>query len=92
SLLRPFIVWFGEAVPLLDAAAREVEQADILIIIGTSLAVYPAAGLLYYAPANAEIYVIDPKQPGSISRKVTYITEKATVGMQQLYERLTVKS
>ena len=91
SLLRPFIVWFGEAVPLLDAAAREVEQADILIIIGTSLAVYPAAGLLYYAPANAEIYVIDPKQPGSISRKVTYITEKATVGMQQLYERLTVK-
>ena len=91
SLLRPFIVWFGEAVPLLDAAAREVEQADILIISGTSLAVYPAAGLLYYAPANAEIYVIDPKQPGSISRKVTYITEKATVGMQQLYERLTVK-
>ena len=88
SLLRPFIVWFGEAVPLLDAAAREVEQCDILIIIGTSLAVYPAAGLLYYAPSNAEIYVIDPKQPGSISRRVTYITEKATVGMKQLYERL----
>ena len=91
SLLRPFIVWFGEAVPLLDAAAREVEQADILIIIGTSLAVYPAAGLLYYAPANAEIYVIDPKQPGSISRRVTYITEKATVGMKQLYGQLCVK-
>ena len=88
SLLRPFIVWFGEAVPLLDAAAREVEQCDILIIVGTSLAVYPAAGLLYYAPSNAEIYVIDPKQPGSISRRVTYITEKATVGMKQLYERL----
>ena len=77
SQLRPFIVWFGEAVPLLDASAREVEQADILIIIGTSLAVYPAAGLLYYAPSNADIYVIDPKQPGSISRRVTYITEKA---------------
>ena len=91
SQLRPFIVWFGEAVPLLDAAAREVEQADILIIIGTSLAVYPAAGLLYYAPANAEIYVIDPKQPGSISRRVTYITEKATVGMKQLYGQLCVK-
>ena len=91
SLLRPFIVWFGEAVPLLDAAAREVEQADILIIIGTSLAVYPAAGLLYYAPANAEIYVIDPKQPGSISRRVTYITEKATVGMKQLCDKLMTR-
>ena len=89
--MRPFIVWFGEAVPMMDEAVKAVEQDDILIIIGTSLAVYPAAGLLYYAPANAEIYVIDPKQPGSISRKVTYITEKATVGMQQLYERLTVK-
>ena len=64
------------------------EQADVLIIIGTSLAVYPAAGLLYYAPSNAEIYVIDPKQPGSISRRVTYITEKATVGMKQLYDKL----
>lgn len=91
SLLRPFIVWFGEAVPLLDVAAREVEQADILIIIGTSLAVYPAAGLLYYAPQNARIYVIDPKQPGAISRRVTYITEKATVGMTKLVEELGVK-
>ncbi|MBQ1779893.1 MAG: NAD-dependent protein deacylase, partial [Bacteroidales bacterium] len=90
SLLRPFIVWFGEAVPLLEDAAREVQQADILIIIGTSLAVYPAAGLLYYAPEDAEIYVIDPKQPGAISRRVTYITEKATVGMKQLAEKLDV--
>ena len=89
GILRPFIVWFGESVPLLEDAAAHVQTADILIIIGTSLAVYPAAGLLYYAPANAEIYVIDPKQPGSISRRVTYITEKATVGMRQLYDQLT---
>ena len=60
-------------------------------ITEVSLAVYPAAGLLYYAPANAEIYVIDPKQPGAISRRVTYITEKATVGMQQLYGLLCGK-
>ncbi|MCR4680181.1 MAG: NAD-dependent deacylase [Bacteroidales bacterium] len=86
--MRPFIVWFGEAVPLLEDAAREVEMADILIIIGTSLNVYPAAGLLYYAPANAKIYVIDPKDVQPISRKVTFIKEKATVGMKSLFEEL----
>ncbi|MBO4488086.1 MAG: NAD-dependent deacylase [Bacteroidales bacterium] len=87
--LRPFIVWFGEAVPMMDAAVREIETADIVIIVGTSLNVYPAAGLLYYAPSNAEIYVIDPKDVQPISRHVHFIKEKATVGMRKLFDALT---
>lgn len=86
--MRPFIVWFGEDVPLLSKAAEVVEQCDILIIIGTSLAVYPAASLLYYAPQHAEIYVIDPKEIHSISRKVNFIQEVATTGMKKLFETL----
>ena len=87
--LRPFIVWFGEAVPMMEEAVKVVEQADILVIIGTSLNVYPAAGLLYYAPGHADIYVIDPKEVQPISRKVTFIKEKATVGMRRLFDSLT---
>ena len=89
GMMRPFIVWFGEAVPLMEDAVREVEQADIVVIVGTSLNVYPAAGLLYYAKNNAEIYVIDPKDVQPISRRVTFIKEKATVGMKQLFDKLT---
>ncbi len=61
SQLRPHIVWFGEAVPMLDLAVKEVSEADICVIIGTSLQVYPAASLISYAPLDAEIYYIDPK-------------------------------
>src|SRR5574344_747567 len=61
SQLRPFIVWFGEGVPEIETAIRYVEQAEILVIIGTSLNVYPAAGLLHYAPMDCEVYLIDPK-------------------------------
>ena len=61
SQLRPHIVWFGEPVPLIMEAAKLVEQADIVIIIGTSLQVYPAAGLIHYAFAGAPKYYIDPK-------------------------------
>lgn len=89
AMMRPFIVWFGEAVPLLEDAIEVVQKADILIIIGTSLVVYPAASLLYYAPSNISIYVIDPKEVQPISRKVNFIKEKATVGMKQLYKELT---
>lgn len=64
SQLRPHIVWFGEDVPLIHAAARLVSECDILIIIGTSLVVYPAAGLMSYAPDDAPIYYID-KNPNS---------------------------
>ncbi len=88
ALLRPFIVWFGEDVPLLTAAAEKVREADILIIIGTSLNVYPAAGLVYYAKDDAEIYVIDPKEVQPIQRKVTFIRQKATDGMRQLRSQL----
>lgn len=87
--LRPFIVWFGEAVPMMDEAVKVVEQTDILIIVGTSLNVYPAAGLLYYAPNHADIYVIDPKDVQPITRKVHFIKEKATVGMKILYDQLS---
>jgi NAD-dependent deacetylase len=60
SLLRPFIVFFGEAVPMLETAAREVMEADMLVIIGTSMVVYPAAGLLHYAKPTIPVYLIDP--------------------------------
>lgn len=89
SLLRPFIVWFGEGVPLLEDAIRVVEKADILIIIGTSLVVYPAAGLIEYAPSHAAIYDIDPKEVRINYRKVHFIKARATVGMQQLFNELT---
>lgn len=88
GILRPFIVWFGESVPLLEDAAAHVQTADILIIIGTSLNVYPAAGLLYYAPARIPIYVIDPKEVQPIRREVIFIKEKATEGMRQLRKKL----
>jgi NAD-dependent deacetylase len=88
QLLRPFIVWFGEDVPLINQAAEIVAQADIIIIIGTSLNVYPAAGLLYSARCDAKIYVIDPKEVQPITRSVHFIKEKATVGMERLWEEL----
>ena len=88
QLLRPFIVWFGEDVPLINKAAEIVEQADIIIIIGTSLNVYPAAGLLYAAKRDAQIYVIDPNDIQPINRNVHFIKEKATVGMRKLCEIL----
>ena len=88
--LRPHIVWFGEAVPELEKAAAATQKADIMIIIGTSLAVYPAAGLVHYARSGAEIYLIDPKDVAS-SARFTHIKEKATVGMQKLKEILKKK-
>ncbi|WP_025761523.1 SIR2 family NAD-dependent protein deacylase [Dyadobacter tibetensis] len=83
SQLRPDIVWFGEAVPKMEEAIPHVEEADILIIIGTSLVVYPAAGLIHYAPKKASIFLVDPKLP-EIRTRPNYhlIEEKATVGMQ----------
>lgn len=89
SQLRPFIVWFGEAVPEIETAIRYVEKADIFVIIGTSLNVYPAAGLLYYAPADAEVYLIDPKPVNAhSSRHIHYIQKGASVGVAQLRQLL----
>ena len=63
SQLRPNIVWFGEMVPLLDTEAEYAKQADIFAVIGTSLLVYPAAGLIHYVPQDSHVYIIDPKMP-----------------------------
>jgi len=82
SQLRPHIVWFGEAVPLIETAAEIVATADILLIIGTSLNVYPAAGLVGYADRNAPIYLIDPNEVSYRGRKINFIREKASVGME----------
>lgn len=85
SQLRPHIVWFGEAVPAMDMAVLMVQQAEILVVIGTSLNVYPAASLIDYAPKNCPVYLIDPGMPNySSSSKIIHIKEKASVGVAQL--------
>ena len=86
--LRPHVVFFGEDVPEMDRAVEIMRTADILIIVGTSLAVYPAAGLVGYAPSNADIYVVDPSEIKISSRKVTYIRERSVVGMPKLLKLL----
>lgn len=83
--LRPFIVWFGEAVPEIETAIRYVEKADVFVIIGTSLNVYPAVGLLHYVPHEAEVYLIDPKPVDThSSRRVHVIAKGASEGMAEL--------
>lgn len=85
SQLRPFIVWFGEAVPMIETAIGYAEMADIFLIIGTSLNVYPAAGLLDYVPAGVPVYLIDPQQVSIASgRQVHVIRKGASEGMEEL--------
>ena len=92
SQLRPHIVWFGEAVPAMDQAIAITNMADILVVIGTSLNVYPAAGLIHYAPSNAPIYLIDPGDPAyTPSHRITHIKERATVGVKILMEKLSAQ-
>ena len=89
SQLRPHIVWFGEEVPLMDAAANLTGNADIFVVIGSSLNVYPAAGLISYAPAKASLWLIDPKEVAvPVNRKVEVIREMASKGVGILTERL----
>ena len=89
SQLRPFIVWFGEAVPMIEPAIDAAQQADIFVIIGTSLNVYPAAGLLNYVPSGVPVYLIDPKEVNITSgRKVTVIQKGASEGMTELKKML----
>lgn len=90
SLLRPFVVFFGESVPMLDAATEIVRQADILIIVGTSLAVYPAASLVHYVSADVPIYIIDPATPSTtlLRNPFTHIKANSAVGLPQLVEKL----
>jgi NAD-dependent deacetylase len=88
SQLRPHIVWFGEAVPEMPNAIKLTESADILCVIGTSLNVYPAAGLIDYAKPNIPIYLIDPNPPASLPRHVIVIPEKASLGVGILRQKL----
>jgi NAD-dependent deacetylase len=88
SQLRPHIVWFGEAVPAMDDAIPVVASADIMVVIGTSLNVYPAAGLINYAQRGIPIFVIDPERPSVYQRNVTFIQEKAGKGVEILKEKL----
>ena len=84
SQLRPHIVWFGEAVPMIATAVNIVAEADILLVIGTSLNVYPAAGLVGYVNRKAHIYLIDPNEVSCSGHNITLIREKATIGMEEL--------
>ena len=88
SQLRPHIVFFGEAVPNMGKAIDLVEQADILLIVGSSLQVYPAAGLYRYAPHDCPIYVIDPKPVPLADPRVHFIQDVATKGMERFLELL----
>ena len=85
SLLRPYIVFFGESVPMIEPAIIETENADIFIIIGTSLNVYPAAGLVQYVRPGTPIYIIDPKSvPAPRNMNIRHIMKGASEGMREL--------
>ncbi len=92
SQLRPHIVWFGEMVPMIEPAAVEVAMADIVIVVGTSLQVYPAAGLLGLAQETTRIYYVDPKPSISyemnLYKDVKLIAENASIGVQRIVDEL----
>ena len=89
--LRPHIVWFGEAVPKINAAIDAVEAADVMLIVGTSLQVYPAASLYAYANAGIPIYIIDPKELMVRDARLVHIKEVATKGMEEFKNILKSK-
>lgn len=86
--IRPHVVWFGEAVPMFQVAAEITEEADILIIIGTSMQVYPAASLVDFAPRNIPVYFVDPKPNISENGRLEIISKKAVEGVPVLVNRL----
>jgi len=88
SQLRPHIVWFGEAVPAMEDAIEIASDADLFVVVGTSLNVYPAAGLVHYTPSGCPIYVVDPERPPLSIKGVTFIEEKAGAGILRLKEFL----
>ena len=91
SQLRPFIVWFGEAVPRMSDAIETLRGVDAFVIIGTSLNVYPAAGLLNYVPVGVPVYLIDPNDVHVSRRGVTVIKQGASQGMRTLYDNYLSK-
>lgn len=88
SQLRPHIVWFGEAVPNIEAAVDLVQEAEIFMVIGTSLLVYPAAGLINYTPANCKKYLVDPNTNINQNKEVEIFKAKAGIAVPMLVERL----
>ncbi len=89
SLLRPFIVFFGESVPMIEPAAQETQKADIFVIVGTSLNVYPAAGLIQYCNPGIPIYLIDPSSVKTDNyRNIKHIEMGASDGMKELMKEL----
>jgi NAD-dependent deacetylase len=90
SLLRPHIVFFGESVPMFDRATEIAREADVMVVVGTSLAVYPAAMLVRYAKAGVPIYVVDPGEPDTsmIRNPLTHIKERGATGVPKLVEML----
>lgn len=90
--LRPHIVWFGEAVPKIEKAIDAVADADLLLIVGTSLQVYPAAGLYRYAKMDTPIYIIDPKDIPLRDKRVTHIKDVATKGMEEFKKLINPES
>jgi len=86
--MRPHIVWFGEAVPMIDKAMDICESADILVIIGTSMQVYPAASLMHYVPNGTPTYFINPKPNVGSNKNLTVIAENATIGVKMLRKLL----
>jgi len=91
--LRPNIVWFGEEVPLMERAIEEAATANIFMVVGTSLQVYPAAGLVNYAPNECPIYIIDPNQPPVSSRRnLHFIVEPATTGVPKVVAELLAEA
>ena len=85
--LRPHIVWFGEAVPNIEPAALLCEEADYFIVVGTSMNVYPAAGLIHYVPRQAPCYLVDPKAV-AVQRSIQVVQEKAGTGVKKVVDEL----
>ena len=94
SLLRPHIVFFGESVPMIEPATALVEKADLLIVVGTSLAVYPAASLVHYARPEVPIFLVDPGTPDTrlIRNPLTHIKARSAEGVPRLVEELIASS
>ncbi len=86
--LRPHIVWFGEAVPMMDTAINIMRKTEILIIIGTSMQVYPAAGLIQYAPQQTKVFFVDPKPSINSTETITVFAENATSGIPKVLSEI----
>nr|WP_206735981.1 NAD-dependent deacylase [Aequorivita sp. KMM 9714] len=90
--LRPHIVWFGEMVPMIEVASEIIEDADAIIIVGTSMQVYPAAGLIQYAKPDAQVYFIDPNPSINPTKEISVYAEKASTGVPKVVKKLASMS